>query len=174
MAWSLSTILPVATIWATLTAYTVAELGRAHVGPVRGHRGVRGIWCCACRLYFGARRIGVPVLEQLEPRGSVCTYICDVGGRCRLPHLGRRDLRELRPVTRAVARRGSVAVQPHRCPMKRARLGLSSPFGAIFLFMIINGAVVFVAGPMRWVGAGLVSALLVAWRRPLRPHPAAR
>ena len=34
---------------------------------------------------------------------------------------------------------------------------------AVFLFMIVNGAVVFVDGPMRWVGAGIVAVLLATW-----------
>ncbi len=33
----------------------------------------------------------------------------------------------------------------------------------IFLFMIVNGAVVFVDGPMRWVGVGTVGILIWAW-----------
>ena len=34
----------------------------------------------------------------------------------------------------------------------------------VFLFMIVNGAVVFVAGPRRWLGLAIVGVLLVAWR----------
>jgi hypothetical protein len=34
---------------------------------------------------------------------------------------------------------------------------------SVFLFMIINGAVVFVAGPHRWFGLLLVAALLTIW-----------
>ena len=41
---------------------------------------------------------------------------------------------------------------------------------AVFIFMIVNGAVVFVDGPMRWVGAGIVAALLATWMS----HPARR
>ncbi len=33
-----------------------------------------------------------------------------------------------------------------------------------FLFMIVNGAVVFVNGPQRWLGVAIVGVLLVAWR----------
>ena len=32
-----------------------------------------------------------------------------------------------------------------------------------FLFMIVNGAVVFVNGPQRWLGVAIVGVLLVAW-----------
>ena len=40
-----------------------------------------------------------------------------------------------------------------------------------FLFMIVNGAVVFVGWPQRWLGLALVGALLYAWRRSIwRPH----
>ena len=35
---------------------------------------------------------------------------------------------------------------------------------SVFLFMIINGAVIFVDLPQRWLGATLVLALLIAWR----------
>ena len=34
-----------------------------------------------------------------------------------------------------------------------------------FLFMIVNGTVVFVQGPMRWVGLCLCLVLLVSWSR---------
>ena len=40
---------------------------------------------------------------------------------------------------------------------------------AFFLFMIVNGAVVFVDGPRRWLGVVIVGVLLVAWR-PHRPY----
>lgn len=33
-----------------------------------------------------------------------------------------------------------------------------------FLVMIVNGAVVFVEGPQRWLGVVIVAVLLVAWR----------
>lgn len=33
----------------------------------------------------------------------------------------------------------------------------------LFLFMIVNGAVIFVTGPMRWVGVTLVATLVWAW-----------
>ncbi len=33
-----------------------------------------------------------------------------------------------------------------------------------FLFMIVNGAVVFVEGSTRWLGVGIVGMLLIAWR----------
>ena len=35
-----------------------------------------------------------------------------------------------------------------------------------FLFMIANGAVVFVSGPRRLVGLAVVAALIWIWRRP--------
>ena len=35
-----------------------------------------------------------------------------------------------------------------------------------FLFMIVNGAVVFVSGPRRLLGLAVVAALILAWRRP--------
>ena len=34
---------------------------------------------------------------------------------------------------------------------------------SVFLVMIANGAVVFVDGPMRWVGLGIVAALAATW-----------
>jgi hypothetical protein len=34
---------------------------------------------------------------------------------------------------------------------------------SVFLFMIINGAIIFVAGPQRWFGLLLVAALLTIW-----------
>ena len=40
---------------------------------------------------------------------------------------------------------------------------------AAFLFMIVNGAVVFVDGPGRWLGAAIVAALVTIWRADARP-----
>ena len=45
----------------------------------------------------------------------------------------------------------------------RAR-GLELAVRGLFLFMIVNGAVVFVNGPQRWLGLAIVGVLLVAWR----------
>ena len=35
---------------------------------------------------------------------------------------------------------------------------------AVFLFMIVNAAVVFVTGPTRWIGGAIVAALIWCWR----------
>ncbi len=45
----------------------------------------------------------------------------------------------------------------------RAR-GLELAVRGVFLFMIVNGAVVFTDGSQRWVGVAIVGWLLVAWR----------
>lgn len=51
---------------------------------------------------------------------------------------------------------------------------IGSAARSVFFFMIINGAVVFVAGPMRWVGAALaVTLALTWWTLSRRPSPAA-
>ena len=46
---------------------------------------------------------------------------------------------------------------------RRARAWRPAVRGA-FLFMIVNGAVVFVDGPGRWLGVAIVAALLAIWR----------
>ena len=51
---------------------------------------------------------------------------------------------------------------PERYAARAHRLELS--MRAFFLFMILNGAVVFVNGPQRWLGVAIVAVLLVAWR----------
>ncbi len=40
----------------------------------------------------------------------------------------------------------------------------------VFLFMIVNAAVVFVTGPQRWLGVGIVAALLAIWWRGPAPQ----
>lgn len=45
---------------------------------------------------------------------------------------------------------------------------------AFFLFMILNGAVVFVAGLQRWLGAGLLTLLIWAWRPGGTAQPTSR
>ena len=51
---------------------------------------------------------------------------------------------------------------PERYAIRPAWLELT--MRAVFLFMIVNGAVVFVTGPRRWLGLAIVGVLLVAWR----------
>ena len=45
---------------------------------------------------------------------------------------------------------------------RRAR-ALNVLIRGFFLFMIVNGAIVFVDGPLRWLGVAIVAALLVGW-----------
>ena len=47
---------------------------------------------------------------------------------------------------------------------ERRAHGAELAMRAFFLFMIVNGAVVFVSGPQRWLGVAIVGVLLVAWR----------
>ena len=42
--------------------------------------------------------------------------------------------------------------------------GVELAVRGFFLFMIVNGAVVFVNGPQRWLGVAIVAVLLGAWR----------
>ena len=46
---------------------------------------------------------------------------------------------------------------------RRSRVWMPAVRGA-FLFMIVNGAVVFVDGAGRWLGVAIVAALLAIWR----------
>ena len=46
---------------------------------------------------------------------------------------------------------------------RRARAWMTVVRGA-FLFMIVNGAVVFVDGPGRWLGVSIVAASIAIWR----------
>ena len=50
----------------------------------------------------------------------------------------------------------------------------TSAIRGVFLFMIANGAVVFVGGPRRLLGVGVLAALVWIWRNPtgvIRPVP---
>ena len=167
MAWSPSTILPVVTIWAALAAYTIAELGRVHVGPVRGRQSVRGIWSCACLLYLAHVASAFQFWHgwsHAEACAHTATQVAAVvglnwgGGIYANYAFTALWLVE-------VAWWWAAPVSYENRPS-----GVIFTVRAIFLFMIVNGAVVFVTGSMRWVGAGLVAALLVAWRRGPRPQ----
>lgn len=46
----------------------------------------------------------------------------------------------------------------------RRRPAWTAAVRGVFLFMIVNGAIVFVDGPRRWLGVGVVAALIAAWR----------
>lgn len=55
--------------------------------------------------------------------------------------------------------------------LRRARIWKPAVRGA-FLFMTVNGAVVFVDGPGRWLGVAIVAALITIWRVEGRPREA--
>ncbi len=62
---------------------------------------------------------------------------------------------------------------------RRSRAWTTAVRGA-FLFMIVNGAVVFVDGPRRWLGVAIVAVLFAIWRvdgrangTSVHPNPAA-
>ena len=171
MPWQPSTTLPVVTIWAALAAYAVAELGRAHVVPGLGHRSVRGIWSCACLLYLAHVASAFQFWHSWSHAAAYAHTATQVAAVVGLNWGGgiyaNYAFTALWLVE--VAWWWAAPVSYEMRPK-----GVVFTVRAIFLFMIVNGAVVFVAGPMRWVGAGLVAALLVAWLRAPRPQPAQR
>ena len=52
---------------------------------------------------------------------------------------------------------------------RRPRAWMTAVRGA-FIFMIMNGAVVFVGGPGRWLGLAVVAALIAIWRADARAN----
>ena len=171
MPWQPSTTLPVVTIWAALAAYTVAELGRAHLVSGLGQKGVRWIWSCACLLYLAHVASAFQFWHGWSHAAAYTHTATQVAAVVGLSWGG--GIYASYAFTALWL--GEVAwwwAAPMSHETRPSWVDLT--VRAIFLFMIVNGAVVFVPGLMRWVGAGLVVALLIAWRRAAQPQTAHR
>ncbi len=142
------------TVWAALACYPAAGLGSAAASP-GVQRGARLIWSLGCFLFwvhvlsaFGAfyRWSHSVALAETAKQTLAATGVSS-GSGLYLNYLF------------ALFWAADVAWWWWRPESYRARpLGLFLLLHAFFLFMIVNGAVIFVPGPRRWLGLILTMA----------------
>ena len=151
-----------ATIWAALVAYAIGEAGRVAAGR-RAKRSLgRGFWTAGSGLYvlhvvaaFHVHHGWSHTAAYAHTAEQTAALVgLDWGGGIYVNYaftalwMGEAAWWWLAPVGY----------------LTRAR-HLELTVRAVFLFMIVNGAVVFVAGPMRWVGLGICAAVWWIWWR---------
>ena len=155
-------LLTTVAIWVALTAYTRADLGRRGIWRLPDTR-ARLWWTVGCAAYLVhvaaafATYHGWSHAEAVAhtARQTAAVVGLDWGGGVWVNYaftalwIGETLWWWWRPhAYRTRTRRLDTAVR------------------LMFLFMIVNGAVVFVPGPTRWWGAVLVTTLVVTWRGP--------
>ena len=158
------------TIWASLIAYTAGEVGRGGLWIAMNEDRSRLVWTLGCLLYMAH----VAVAFQYDYGWSHAMAHAETA----------RQTEALFGVGWGVGifvnylftvLWGVEAAWWWVAPATyRTRTGWTErAVRAIFLFMILNGAVVFVDGPMRWLGVSLVMALATTWWTvSRRPSPA--
>ena len=161
----------VVTIWMAMGAYTLSELGRTHVIPGMTNRWSRKIVSCACLFYM----VHVAAAFQVHHGWSHAAAYAHTATRAEatvgLPWGGGIYANyAFTALWLAEIAWWWVALNSY----DTRPLGVDLTVRVIFLFMIVNGAVVFVPGAMRWVGAALAATLVVAYMRVLRSRPARR
>ena len=150
------------TIWCALIAYTGGQVGRGGRWPAFTEQHARLLWSIGCLLYL-AHVVAAfqwhydwshgvaydATAAQTEALAGVAW-----GGGIVVNYL----------FTLAwIVEAGTWWVAPVAYRARPRWLGTASR--ALFLFMIVNGAVLFVDGPMRWVGLVVVGVLLATWRK---------
>ena len=157
------------TIWFSLVAYTVGEAGRTGLWSTVGHRMSRLVWTAGCLLYL-AHVVAAFSFYHAWSHGAASDYTArqtadvvglDWGGGIFVNYAF---------TALWVAEATWWWLAPTRYLTRPPRI--DRVVRAVFLFMIVNGAIVFVEGPLRWLGLGVVVTLTVAWWRARRtPGP---
>ena len=164
MVMTTSTLVPL-TIWTALLLYTCGEYGRTH-RPAAGWS--RPAWSLGAAVYlahvaaaFDAHHGWSHAAAYAYTAAQTEAFIgLDWGGGVWVNYAF-----TLMWVADAVW--WGIAPVGYR---QRAR-AIDLMVRAVFLFMIVNGAVVFVEGVTRWLGVGIVAALVWIWSRPPEPRP---
>ena len=158
------------TIWLSLVAYTAGEAGRSGRLTVLGGDGPRVMLTVGCLLYL-AHVVAAFSSEHAwshaaayasTARQTEALFGLDWGGGLYVNYAFSALW-----VSEVVWWWMASASYRHREHWKHIAVR------AVFLFMIANGAVVFVNGPMRWVGLAIVATLVTTWST-ARPEPGGR
>jgi len=173
-----------ATIWVALALFAAAEFGKR-----RGQTGVRpgsdhfgktpmsdpGLapmwWVSACGLVIAASHIVIALAINNDWNHAIAWRVTEERTR-QMFGFGWGGL-----VAGNYAFLGWWAIDLWRWRRNPARYAATPPLilwasRAFVLGIIVPAAIVFAAGPRRWLGVLLVVAMIAAWR-PLRPSPGA-
>ena len=165
-----SLVLVPLTIWLSLVAYTASEAGRSGRLTVLGREGPRVMLTVGCLLYL-AHVVAAFSSEHAwshatayasTARQTEALFGLDWGGGLYVNYAFSALW-----VSEVVWWWMASASYLHRERWKHITVR------AVFLFMIANGAVVFVNGPMRWVGLAIVATLVTTWST-AHPQPGER
>ncbi len=149
----------IVTIWAALLLYTAGEYGRTRRTP---RPWSRPVWLIAAAFYLAHVAVAFATHHGWSHAAAYAYTAAQTnalfglawGGGLWVNHaftlvwIGEALWWQLLPASHA----------------RRAHAWTLAVRGA-FLFMIVNGAVIFVSGPRRLLGLAVVAALILIWRR---------
>ena len=152
-------------IWLALLAYTAAEMGRTGLWAAHRPGAPRMVWSVGCALYVGHvvaafthyHRWSHDTAYDHVARQTADVVGLDWGGGIWVNYaftaLWLSETAWWWVAPAGYQQRGGAVDQTVR---------------GVFLFMIVNGAVVFVDNPMRWLGVSIVVTLALTWSMSLR------
>jgi len=148
-------------IWLALAAYTAADLGRRGVWPAPPGT-ARRLFTLGAALYLGHVAGAFAVFHDWSHGAAYAETARQTAELTGLDWGGGLYVNYAFTLL-WVAETVWWWASPHGYKNRPGALDVT--VRAIFLFMIVNGAVVFVAGPTRWVGLLITALLLATWRR---------
>ena len=148
------------TIWSALGAYVASEAGRAGRGTILGPTGSRVMLTVGCLLYLAHVAAAFSsehawshtAAYENTARQTEAVFGLDWGGGLYVNYA-------FSALWVSEAAWWWLAPNSY---LERRRWILVT-VRSVFLVMIVNGAVVFVDGPMRWVGLAIVGSLVATW-----------
>lgn len=161
------------TSWIALACFVAAEFGKrpAFVSGRAAASWTFAVSACGIALLLIHMAIGFDIRHgwshaaavRETARQTAAVYGLDWGGGLYVNYL----FAAIWALDAWRVKRAGLARAGHARPRHRPS-GLTWALRAFYFTIIFNGAVVFVAGPRRWLGAGLVLAMVWAWRPNLR------
>jgi hypothetical protein len=145
------------TIWAALFAYTAGELGRARTPRAPW---ARGVWTAGALLYA----VHVAAAFTFVYQWSHATAYAHTA-RQTADYFGVDSGSGIWVNYAFTVLWLAEAIWWWAAPSRYLGRSRRVEFvvRGVFLFMIVNGAYVFVAGPMKWIGVAIVAALCAIW-----------
>ena len=153
------------TIWLSLGAYVAGEAGRAEVVPGLGTAGTRLTWTLGCAFYL-AHVLSAFAVEHAWSHTAAYDHTSQQTAAMVGLNWGGGVYVNYAFSALWVSEAGWWWLSP--ASYLKRKPWIDASIRSVFLFMIVNGAVVFVDGLMRWVGLAMVGALVVTWSRPGR------
>jgi hypothetical protein len=145
------------TIWAALIAYTAGEWGRVRTPPAPW---ARVVWTAGALLYVSHVSAAFSFAYQWSHAVAYAHTAAQTADIVGLDWGGGIWVNYAFTLVWVME-----AIWWWTSPLRylaRPR-GVELAVRAVFLFMIVNGAFVFVAGPAKWMGVVIVAALCAIW-----------